>query len=292
MRLCSFTTNAGASWGAVIKEAMIVDLGVRLPTYPTLRAALEAGALDVVRDIVEQCKDGDHSIDTVSFDPVIPDPRQVLCIGLNYESHQIETRREQSGHPTVFARYAQSQVGHRRPMILPPESACLDYEGELAIVIGKTCRRVPVEDAAAVIAGYACYNDGSIRDFQRHTSQFHPGKNWPATGAFGPWLVTSDEVPDPSILTIETRLNGSVVQSAGLDQLIFTLPELIAYCSTFTELRPGDVIVTGTPGGVGMARTPPLWMKPGDVVEVEVSGIGILVNTVESEHSPTTPFAQ
>lgn len=159
----------------------------------------------------------------------------------------------------------------------------LDYEGELAIVIGQSCRRVPADEAMAVIAGYACYNDGSIRDFQRHTTQFHPGKNWPATGAFGPWLVTPDEVPDPTALMIETRLNGHVVQSGSLNQLIFTLPDLVAYCSTFTELKPGDVIVTGTPGGVGAARKPPLWMKAGDIVEVEVSGIGVLINTVENE---------
>jgi 2-keto-4-pentenoate hydratase/2-oxohepta-3-ene-1,7-dioic acid hydratase in catechol pathway len=168
-------------------------------------------------------------------------------------------------------------------MVLPAASSMFDYEGELAVVIGRRARRVAPEDAAAVIAGYACYNDGSVRDFQRHTHQFHPGKNWPQTGAFGPWLVTADEIGDVGQLTIQTRLNGAVVQQAQLSQLIFDIPSLIAYCSTWTELVPGDVIVTGTPGGVGAARTPPLWMKDGDEVEVEISRVGLLSNVVRLE---------
>jgi len=251
--------------------------------YETLRDALADDGLQTIRATVGGCHAIDFAVGDISFDPVIPDAGQILCIGLNYDEHRRETRREQTGNPTVFARYAQSQIGHEVPIVRPVESTMLDYEGELAVIIGTTARRVSIEDAMTIVAGYACYNDVSVRDFQRHTSQFHPGKNFPATGCFGPWMVTSDEIPNYEELTIETRVNGVVMQSAGLDQLIFSIPELVSYCSTFTELRPGDVIVTGTPGGVGSARTPPVWLKEGDVVEVEVSGVGLLSNAVVDE---------
>lgn len=288
MRLISFTTDRGSTWGAVTERG-IVDLGARLSGRATLRQAIESGALREARAIVTQATAPDFQLADVRLDPVIPDPGQILCIGLNYDEHRAETRREPTGHPTVFARFARSQVGHGSPIVRPPESTMLDYEGEVAIVIGRRARRVPREDALSIIAGYACYNDASVRDFQRHTSQFHPGKNFPATGAFGPWLVTADDIPDPETLSIETRLNGVVVQSAGLDQMIFNIPELIAYCSTFTELLPGDVIVTGTPGGVGSARTPPLWMKAGDLVEVDVRGLGLLSNAIVDEDLAIEP---
>ena len=284
MRVASFLTPRGTTWGAIV-DGGVVDFGHRRDFHdaPTLRRALECGAFDRARAILAQRPAADFAMSEIRFEPVVPDPGQILCIGLNYEEHRVESRRERTGHPTVFARAAQSQVGHGSAIIKPPESAMLDYEGELAIIIGRRGRRTSERDASELIAGYACYNDASVRDFQRHTSQFHPGKNFPATGAFGPWLVTADEIADYTQLSIQTTLNGLVVQSAGLDQLIFTIPQLIAYCSTFTELRPGDVIVTGTPGGVGSGRTPPLWMKAGDVVAVEVSGIGQLVNVVADE---------
>ncbi len=282
MRLASFSVNGAASWGVVVDDG-VIDVAKHIADLPTLRTALEADRLPQVRAIAASDMRPDYSLDEIRFEPVLPDAGMILCIGLNYEEHRLETKRERAGHPTVFSRFARSQVGHDCPMLLPPESSMFDYEGELAIVIGQNCRRIAVADAMSVVAGYACYNDGSIRDFQRHTTQFHPGKNWPGTGAFGPWLVTSDEIPDHTKLTIATRLNGEVVQSAGLDQLIFTLPELIAYCSTWTELRPGDVIVTGTPGGVGTARTPPLWMAEGDLVEVDIPGVGLLANRIERE---------
>lgn len=282
MRLASFSRNGVASWGVAVADG-IIDAGRRLGRIPSLRMALANGGLSEARALLESGLGADHGIDEIAFEPVIPDSEVILCIGLNYEEHRAETRREAAGHPTVFARSPRSQIGHRQPMIRPPESSMFDYEGELAIVIGQSCRRVSAEHALSVVAGYSCYNDGSIRDFQRHTSQFHPGKNWPGTGAFGPWLVTTDDIADHTKLTIETRLNGQVVQSAGLDQLIFTLPELIAYCSSWTDLHPGDVIVTGTPGGVGAARTPPLWLAPNDLVEVEIPGVGVLANRIEDE---------
>jgi 2-keto-4-pentenoate hydratase/2-oxohepta-3-ene-1,7-dioic acid hydratase in catechol pathway len=183
----------------------------------------------------------------------------------------------------IFTRFANSQVGSGQPMIRPPESERFDYEGEMAVIIGKAGRRISRDTALTHVAGYACYNDGSIRDWQRHTSQFAPGKNFAATGGFGPWMVTTDEMPDVTKQTIATRLNGVEVQAAPISDLVFDVPALIAYCSTFTELVAGDVIVTGTTGGVGAYRVPPLWMKEGDVVEVEISGIGILRNPVKDE---------
>ena len=191
------------------------------------------------------------TLDSIAFLPVIPDPRKIICIGINYRSHVEETGREIPINPMVFTRYADSQTGHLQPIIRPTVSSKLDFEGELAIVIGRHARHVQADRALEYVAGYSCYNDGSVRDWQRHTSQFAPGKNFPQTGGFGPWLVTTDEIPDPSKLTLTTRLNGEVVQHAKTDDLIFPAARLIEYCSTFTPLYPGDVIITGTTGGVG-----------------------------------------
>ena len=210
-------------------------------------------------------------------------PHQILCIGLNYENHRKETGRDEVANPTVFGRFANSQTGHLSSIVRPKVSTDLDYEGELALVIGKGGRYIQRKDAWGHIAGYACYNEGSVRDYQRHTHQFTPGKNFPNTGAFGPWMVTPDEAGDLGPLRLQTRLNGQVVQDTTISQMIFDIPRQIEYCSAFTRLEPGDVIVTGTPGGVGSRRTPPLWMKPGDVVEVEIDRIGLLRNSVADE---------
>ena len=183
----------------------------------------------------------------------------------------------------IFTRFADSQVAHLQPIIRPKASHKLDFEGELAVVIGKTARHVKAADALEYVAGYACYNDGSVRDWQKHTIQFVPGKNFPCTGGFGPWLVTCDEIGDPQDLELTTRLNGQVMQHTRTSDMIFDVRHLIEYCSTFTELAPGDVIVSGTTGGVGAFREPPVWMKPGDTVEVEISGIGILRNSIADE---------
>jgi 2-keto-4-pentenoate hydratase/2-oxohepta-3-ene-1,7-dioic acid hydratase in catechol pathway len=189
----------------------------------------------------------------------------------------------ETAQPTIFLRLADSQQGHEQPIPAPAESGKLDYEGEVAIVIGKPGRRIREADAWTHIAGYACYNDVSVRDWQVHTSQWAPGKNFYRTGAFGPWMVTSDEIAPGATLSLTTRLNGVEVQRTDTSLLIFGIPRLIAYLSSFTPLRTGDVIVTGTPGGVGAKRTPPLWMKPGDVVEVEVDRIGVLRNTIGAD---------
>jgi 2-keto-4-pentenoate hydratase/2-oxohepta-3-ene-1,7-dioic acid hydratase in catechol pathway len=195
-----------------------------------------------------------------------------------------EMGREAPAHPVVFVRFTSSLVGHEAPLCKPDASEQFDFEGELAVVIGKRARNVRRENALDIVAGYGCFNDGSVRDFQRHSGQFTPGKNFPGSGAFGPWLVTGDEIADPQALRLETRLNGAVVQSANTGELIFGIAELIEYISIWTELVPGDVIVTGTPGGVGAGRKPPLWMRPGDRIEVEISGLGCLSNPVATEN--------
>lgn len=281
MKFASFSKDGKASYGAVTNDG-IVDLGRRLG-HADLKAVIAAGAIDEARKAADG-QAADMPFESVTLLPPIPDPSKIICIGLNYHEHRQETgRTEETANPTLFTRFADTQIGHSQAMILPKVSEQLDFEGELALVIGKDARHVSQADALSHIAGYTCFNDGSVRDWQFHTTQFVPGKNFPSTGGCGPWMVTADEVPDPSKLTLTTRLNGQQVQHSPTDMLIFPVPRLIEYISTFTTLRPGDLIVTGTPGGVGAKRTPPLWMKDGDTVEVEIAGVGTLVNTVAAE---------
>jgi 2-keto-4-pentenoate hydratase/2-oxohepta-3-ene-1,7-dioic acid hydratase in catechol pathway len=279
MKLCSFTHAGRASFGLVTKDG-IVDLGKRMPEA-TLRDFLAAG--DLGRAAAFASEPADFAFDAVTHDPVIPNPDKIICVGLNYHDHVVETGRTVTANPLLFARYAGSQIGHDQPLVKPLESDDFDYEGELAVVIGKGGRRITEGEALAHVAGYSCYNDGSVRDWQRHTSQFMPGKTFAGTGGFGPWLVTADEIPDVSVPTLTTRLNGEVVQQTSLDLMVTSVPALIAYCSTILPLLPGDVIVTGTPGGVGAKSTPPLWMRPRDVAEVEITGIGTLRNPIVDE---------
>lgn len=282
MRLLSFSYRNQSSFG-VIKGEQVIDLMPLADTVgSTLREALSTAYLQRIAEYAET-QSGGIPLTDIDFLPVIPNPEKILCVGINYLSHVKETGREMPKFPMFFTRFADSQTAHEQALVRPLASEKLDFEGELAVVIGRKARHVKAQDALSYVAGYSCYNDGSVRDWQKHTIQFTPGKNFPMTGSFGPWLVTADEIPDPSALTLFTRLNGQVVQEAKTDDLIFTIPALIEYCSTFTELQPGDVIITGTTGGVGAFREPPLWMKHGDVVEVEISGIGVLRNTVVDE---------
>lgn len=280
MKVASFTIAGAASYG-IVTDKGVVDAGKRLKAYPTLKALLAKGALDELKKLTGE--KADHSLADVALLPTIPDPDKIFCIGVNYATHLAESGHPTPPHPMIFTRFANSQVGHGQPMIRPLESERFDFEGEMAVIIGKGGRRIAREAALGHVAGYACYNDGSIRDWQRHTSQFAPGKNFVGTGGFGPWMVTTDELTDITKQTLITRLNGVEVQKAPISDLVFDVPALIAYCSTFTELVPGDVIVTGTTGGVGAYRTPPLWMKGGDTVEVDISGIGVLRNPVRDE---------
>lgn len=228
-------------------------------------------------------------LDEIEFLPVVPDPAAIWCAALTYLSHIREGGdRPIPDYPLFFLRVANSQLGHEQPMLVPTVSAELDYEGELAVVIGRAGRDIPIEKALEHIAGYACYNDGSVRDWQRHTTQITMGKNFDATGAFGPWLVTPDEFGDPGTHRIVTRLNDQVMQDTGVDELLFPIEYLIHYVSTVSTLEVGDVIVTGTSGGVGVRRDPQVFMKPGDVVEVEIDGIGILRNPIAAASSALT----
>jgi len=220
----------------------------------------------------------------IKFLPVIPHPEKILCAGINYRSHAAETGRELPKQPSMFARFADTLVGHGGEMIRPNVSDNFDFEGELAAVIGKGGRHIKPERALEHVAGCTCFVDGSVRDFQKFSVT--SGKNFPGTGPLGPWLVTSDEIPDPSRLSLMTRLNGNEVQHATTDQLIYSIPQIVAFCSDFTALSPGDVIATGTPEGVGHSRKPPLWMKAGDTLEVEIIGIGILRTHIIDERAP------
>lgn len=277
MKLISYLYQDQPGWGMATDAGVLPMGGAR---YPSLLSALQAGKLDA---IAAEANAAVLPWADIEFLPVIPAPGKIFCVGHNYEEHRIETARDKTQYPLLFMRVAESQTAHGQAILLPPESTQLDYEGEIAIVIGKAGRRIREEDAWDHVAGYSAYNDGSIRDWQRHTMQFTAGKNFSGTGAFGPWLVTRGEIADGAELTLETRLNGEVVQRATTASMIFPIPVLIHYISTFTTLLPGDVIVTGTPGGVGAKRNPPLWMKPGDRVEVEVSQVGVLSNSIERD---------
>ncbi|VVD97636.1 fumarylacetoacetate hydrolase family protein [Pandoraea terrigena] len=282
MKLVSFSTSHGPSFG-VVRDNTIFDLGKRLDgRFADLKALIAADAFAEAAQAIEGAQ-GDHVLSDVTLLPVIPNPEQIFCVGLNYAEHVKETQREVTEQPTIFMRLPASQVGHGQPMLRPPETQQFDYEGEIAVIIGRGGRRISEADAWHHVAGYACYNDGSVRDWQRHTTQWGPGKNFYRTGAFGPWMVTRDEIAPNSLMTLVTRLNGQEVQRATTDMLIHGIAKQIAYLSTFTPLFAGDVIVTGTPGGVGAKRHPPLFMKPGDVVEVEVDRIGRLSNPIADE---------
>lgn len=283
MKLVSFVLDGRAAFGAV-KAHGIVNLTPHFGAQgiSTLRQLLAAGQLQAIHGIMAGATP-DLALDEATFLPVIPDPDKIICIGLNYREHVAETGRTVTEKPALFGRFAGSQIGHLGAMIKPLCSDELDYEGELAVVIGKAGRHIPTDQALGHVAGYSCYNEGSVRDWQRHTSQFLAGKTFAGTGAFGPWLVTADELPDPSGLGIETRVNGAVVQQGNTGQMITAVPGLIAYCSTILPLLPGDVIVTGTPSGVGAKRIPPLWLREGDMVEVEIERIGCLRNRVVNE---------
>jgi 2-keto-4-pentenoate hydratase/2-oxohepta-3-ene-1,7-dioic acid hydratase in catechol pathway len=280
MKLVSFAIGVKEGYG-VIKGERIVDLSQHTG-FPTLRALIAADALAEAARLAAT-REGDFALAEVRLLPPIPNPGKIICVGLNYLDHVAETGRALTEKPALFNRFAESQIGHMAPMLLPPESDRLDYEGEVAIVIGKGGRRISEADALGHIAGYSCYNDGSIRDWQYHTTQFLPGKNFVGTGAFGPWLVTADEIPDPTVLKLSTRLNGTLMQSATVNMMITSIPAQIAYISSFTPLEAGDVIVTGTPGGVGSKRKPPIFMVEGDVVEIEIDAIGTLRNHVAKE---------
>ena len=282
MKLVNYTADGKDLYGAVV-DGGIVNLSVRLGAkYPDIKSLIAVNALGEAAKAAAGQKP-DHKLDAITYRPVIHNPDKIICVGLNYKSHREETGRAPTDNPALFIRFADTQTGHNQPLVLPKASDKLDYEGELAVIIGKGGRHVKAKDALSIVAGYSIYNDGSVRDFQNHTPQWAPGKNFPKTGGFGPWMVTADELGDPTQLTLATRLNGQVMQNTTTDLMIFDIPTTIEYITTFTELRAGDVISTGTPGGVGFKRNPPVFMKAGDTVEIEISKIGTLVNKIVAE---------
>ncbi|HEY9278492.1 MAG TPA: fumarylacetoacetate hydrolase family protein [Eoetvoesiella sp.] len=286
MKLLSFSYQGRDSWGAVVGDS-VLDLGQALPQYEGLVEYIAAGAyLNAAQDIktLKPCA----SLADITFLPVIPKPEKIICAVRNYMDHHQEVlaagmHRELSEFPPIFLRVWRSQVAHGQPIVRPDVSESLDWEGELAVIIGKGGRNIPEAEAFEHVAGYSCYNDASVRDWQFHAKQIASGKNFESTGGFGPWMVTADEIEPGRQLKLETRLNGEVVQSSHTGHMIFSIPRLINYASTIFTLQAGDVIVTGTPAGVGWSRKPPRFMKPGDVCEVEIEGVGVLSNTIAAQ---------
>jgi 2-keto-4-pentenoate hydratase/2-oxohepta-3-ene-1,7-dioic acid hydratase in catechol pathway len=280
MKLASYVADGKECFGVVAGDG-VITLNERLGgRYASLRDAIAAGAFAEIKKATEGAKP-DHALADIRWLPAIPNPERILCAGINYRSHAAETGRELPKQPSMFIRLTDTLVGHEGEMIRPSVSQQFDFEGELAVVIGRGGRHIPVDRALDHVAGYTCFVDGSVRDFQKFSVT--SGKNFPGTGPLGPWIVTTDEIPDPTRLTLTTRLNGTEMQHSGTDLLIYSVPQIIAFCSDFTTLAPGDVIATGTPEGVGHRRNPPLWMKPGDMLEVEISGIGTLRTRVVDE---------
>lgn len=282
MKLISFLHNGNPTYG-IVSGDKVLDLqpilGDRAPDLRSLIAQKMTGAA------ADALKANAATVNFADLEllPVIPNPDKILCVGLNYKDHLAESGRASTELPAIFLRVPSSQVAHRQAILRPPESHRLDYECEIAVIIGEGGRRIKEADAWGHIAGYSCYNDGSIRDWQNHTTQWTAGKNYFKTGGFGPWMVTADEIKPGQRLKVSTRLNGVELQNSHTDLMIHSIPKLIAYISSFTPLLPGDVIVTGTPGGVGNKREPQLFMKAGDVVEIEVDAVGVLRNTVKDE---------
>lgn len=279
MRLVSFTTKSGQKSYGTVEGDIVLDAGAVLKErFSDLRAVLEKNAVQELAGRGEAI-----ALTDVTLLPPIGNPEKILCVGLNYTSHIEETGRPRPAQPALFTRYPSSLIGHDQPLIRPKASHEFDYEGELVVIIGKSGRHISKDDAMSHVAGYTCMNEGSIRDYQIHTSQFWPGKSFEASGSIGPWIVTADEITDITQETVTTRINGEIVQQARFDDLAFSIPEIIAYISTVITLIPGDVIATGTPGGVGKFRKPQLYLVPGMVAEVEITGIGALINSVADE---------
>ncbi|MBM3491414.1 MAG: fumarylacetoacetate hydrolase family protein [Alphaproteobacteria bacterium] len=286
MRIVNFSKD-GVPTLAVRSGRRLVDLSVAAPDLPRDLKGLLAGGKRAMSKASAAAEDagGKASVKEagISFLPPVHNPSKVICFGLNYRDHALETNNPIPKYPVVFARWSNTLVGHGQPMLRPKESEQLDYEAELAVIIGKTTRRVGKRGALACVAGYSCFNDGSVRDYQRKSGQFTMGKNFDCTGGFGPEFVSADEVPPGADgLAIKCRLNGKVVQNSKTDQHIFKVPDAVSIVSEVLTLEPGDVIIMGTPSGVGAARKPPLWMKHGDTCEIEIEGIGKLVNPVKN----------
>jgi 2-keto-4-pentenoate hydratase/2-oxohepta-3-ene-1,7-dioic acid hydratase in catechol pathway len=289
MKLVSFEHRGSCHYGAA-KGAKVVDLGARLGgLYPTIVDFIAGGGLPIAKSIVDS-EPGDFNYDDLTLLPVIPNPSRIICVGLNYHDHISEANRQLNRtdkgfeRPMIFARWPESLTAHRQPIFRPKVSSQLDYEAELLAVIGKdTARYVKADKALDYVFGYSCFNEACLRDYQKHSRQINPGKNFEKTGASGPWIVTADEIKDPENLDIEMRLNGTTMQKANTKDMIHSVAQVIEYVTEWMPFRAGDLIVSGTMGGVGFARDPQVFMKPGDVAEVIIEGIGTLRNVIEDE---------
>lgn len=281
MKFSSFHANGRSSLGLVTPDGL-VDLGSRMGV-PTLKALIESGRLNEAAAFAGEA--ADYTLADVEFLPVITDPAHIWCLAINYQDHideikEIGIQRDVPKFPAVFMRYPDTMVGHGQPLLKSAASDDFDYEAELAVIIGKGGRDIPEADAMDHVAGYSAFNDGSMRDWQFHTRQIAPGKNFRGSASLGPWMVTRDEIANPDALSVQCRLNGETLQASSTKYMIHKIPAFIAYVSTFLDLQPGDILATGTPSGVGFSRKPPIFMKAGDVCEVELEGIGILSNPI------------
>ncbi len=281
MKLASYIAGGKPAFG-LVTDIGVITLSDRLGERSfTLREALrEDGVLDEMLNLATGAEP-DRRLEEINFLPVIMDPGKILCVGINYRSHAAEHGHAVLEKPNIFTKFTDCLAGHEGEIIRPKASSQLDFEGELAVVIGKAGRAIPARNALSYVAGYTCFCDGSVRDFIKMS--LITGKNFPSTSPLGPWMMTADEISDPAKLTLTTRLNGVQMQHSGTDMMMHDVPALIAYCSTFTPLSPGDIIATGTPEGIGARRNPPVWMKAGDVLEVEISRIGTLRVRVADE---------
>jgi len=286
MKLLSFMHQGRETWGMVVGDG-VVDLGLAMPQYPTLADFV---GVEGFLKLAEEMRNQPIAVKLadVSYLPVIPRPEKIVCAVRNYMDHHQEVvaagmARELSSEPPIFLRVWRSQCAHMQPIVRPRVSESLDWEGELAVIIGKGGRDISEEQAFEHVAGYSCYNDASVREWQFHAKQIASGKNFESTGAFGPWMVTADEIAPNRKLKMEVRLNGEVMQSSDTGHMIFGIAKMISYASTIFTLAPGDVIITGTPAGVGWSRKPPRFMKPGDVCEVEIEAIGLLSNPIVAQ---------
>jgi 2-keto-4-pentenoate hydratase/2-oxohepta-3-ene-1,7-dioic acid hydratase in catechol pathway len=284
MRLVSFARQGIAGFGVLLDDDVVADLTGALPGVHGLRDLLEQGRVAEAGEVARRSSVR-LALDELRLLPVIPNPSKVICVGINYVAHAAEAGRTVGDHPVIFQRYAESLIGHGQPLLRPQVSEQFDFEGEIAVVIGKGGDHIAPEDALDHVAGYTLFNDASVRDWQFHTHQYGMGKNFRSSGALGPSLVTADEVPDPRELSLQTFVNGEKMQEGCLDQLAFDIPTIISYVSQALSWRPGDVIATGTPSGIGFKRTPPVFLRDGDVVEVQAPGLGTLSNPVEDERA-------
>ncbi len=282
MNYISFLMNNEERFG-IVSDKKVTDLTGKISNTNSLKDLIKSNGLQEGRNYAKS-NPGEIDLNSIKLLPVIPDPSKIICVGLNYHEHVKETEKTVADNPVTFQRFNDSQTAHLQNMIIPKASDKLDFEGEMALIMKDTGSHINEDNALDCIAGYSCYNDGSVRDWQRHTkSTFGMGKNFKKTGSFGPHMVMAEDIDDYKKLTIETFLNGEVMQSASLSQLIFDLPFLISYVSKALPWRAGDVLVTGTPGGVGFKRNPPIYLKEGDKVDISISEIGTLSNTLQNE---------